>query len=444
MPTLKITQAVVDRLTWASAVAKWYDGKPPAEDYVPCWDTQCPGFGFRLYRTERKTYRALPRVNGQPVPVTIGTTGTFPNVADARARAREILQQAAAGIDPRVQRQQQADRETARQAHEAAAAQATLGAAIDRYLTERPADRERRSMSREYLVETTRTLIKNVKNTPLGSRPLAEITADEIRRHVRAIAKATPQQANHTLVYLKAMLGWAVDEGLIDRNPAIGVKLPAQRVERERVLDDDEIKFFWLACEEVGHPFGTHAQICLLTGQRRDEVAQMTWGELNHDNTVWTLPSERTKNGRAHIVHLALLAREILEKIPRPSRWIFTTGMRGSDAPISGWAQAKARIAAAMQAKSDRQIERWTLHDLRRTCASHMAELGVAPHVIDKILNHSSGKISGIARIYNRFDYADERKLALEALARHVEALIGLERPAPEAPENVIRLAAAR
>jgi integrase len=434
MPTLKFTQATVERL------------KPPAKGYIEYWDNQCPGFGLRVYATGRKTWRALYRVDGKLIPETIGTTGTFPNVADARQRARESLQKATAGINPVVQRQQQADQEAARQAQEAAAAQATLGAAIDRYLTERPADRERRPMSREYFVETSRTLIKNVKRTQLGSRPLAEITSDEIRRHVRAIAKTTPQQANHTLVYLKAALGWAVDEGLIDRNPAIGVKLPAQRVERERALSDDEIRLFWLACEQIGYPFGWHAQLLLLTGQRRDEVAQMIWGELNHDNTVWTLPSERTKNGRAHIVHLAPLAREILEKIPRRSRWIFTTGMRGSDAAISGWAQAKARIAAAMQAKSDRQIPRWTLHDLRRSCASTMAELGVAPHVIDKILNHSSGKISGIAKIYNRHDYRDQRKLALQALARHVEALIGLERPAPEEPEasNVIPLAAAR
>jgi integrase len=416
MPTIKLTQAAADRL------------KAPATGRIEYWDKQCPGFGLRISESGRKTWQVMYRVAGRQVRETIGPAAAFPNVADARQRARESLQKAAAGINPATEREK-------KKAH----ARATLAAAIDRYLAERPGDRERHRMSAEYLTETTRTLMKDVRNTPLGERPLAEITSDEIRQHVRRIARATPSQANHVLVYLRAMLGWAVDEGLIDRNPALSVKLPALRVERERALnDDDEIRLFWLACDQVGYPFGRHAQLSLLTGQRRDEVANATWDELNLDKAIWTLPASRSKNGREHLVHLAPLALEILAAIPRRSRFVFTSGMRGTDVPINGFGASRARIADKMQALSEIPIAPWTLHDLRRTAATGMAALGIAPHVVDKILNHSAGKISGVAKIYNRFEYIPERQDALNAWARHIERLI---RPVPS---RVIEFATAQ
>src|SRR5208282_4897880 len=178
--------------------------------------------------------------------------------------------------------------------------------------------------------ETARTLEKNVKFAALGERPLDEIAGDDIKRLVRGIAKDAPSQANHTLAYLKAMLGWAVEEGLIEKNPAVGVKMPAQKVERERALGEEEIRPFWLACDRITWPFGPLAQLLLLTAQRRDELAHATWGEFDLDRQTWTLPGERTKNGRAHIVHLSALAIEILEKLPHLASkrgWVFTTGL---------------------------------------------------------------------------------------------------------------------
>ena len=261
-------------------------------------------------------------------------------------------------------------------------------------------------MRAEYLAETARTLDKNVKQSALGKRPLGEITAEDVKRLVRSIAKDAPSQANHTLAYLKAMLGWAVDEDLIERNPVTGVKMPAQKVERERALGDEEIWAFWLACDQIGWPFGPLAQLLLLTGQRRGELAHSKWTEFNLDKHAWTLPSERTKNGRSHIVHLSALAIETLEKLPRiASRrgWVFTTGLGGGDTPVSGFGRGRERIAAAMAATSGEEVAPFTFHDLRRSAATGMAALAIAPHVVDKILNHSSGKIAGVAKIYNRF-----------------------------------------
>jgi integrase len=424
MPTLKLTQAAVERL------------KPPASGRIEVWDSQLPGFGLRISDTGRKTWQAFYRVEGRLVREKLGTLAQIPNAADARELARQSMTKARAGANPVEERRRKEEEERRRAEAEEARKMNTLAAVIDRYLAERPADRSRRPMRPEYLAETARTLDKNVKQSALGKRPLNEITGDDVKRLVRGIAKDAPSQANHTLAYLKAMLGWAIDEGLIEKNPAAGVKMPAQKAERERSLSDEEIRPFWLACDETGWPFGPLAQLLLLTAQRRDELAHATWSEFDLDKQTWTLPGERTKNGRSHIVHLSTLAIEILERLPRIARtkdWVFTTGL-GGDTPVSGFGRGRERVSAAMAAASGEEVTPFTLHDLRRSAATGMAALAIAPHVVDKILNHSSGKIAGVAKIYNRFEYLPERQAALEAWGRHVESLI---RPTPS---NVVEL----
>jgi integrase len=426
MPNLKLTQAAVERL------------KPPSSGRIEAWDSQLPGFGLRISASGSRTWQAFYRVKGKMVREKLGTLAQIPNVGTARQLARQSMTKARAGSHPVEDRRRKED-EARRQAEaEEARKKNTSAAAIDRYLAERQVDKSRKPMCAEYFAETARTLEKNVKHTALGKRPLDEITGDDIKRLVRGIAKDAPSQANHTLAYLSAMLGWAVEEGLIAKNPAIGVKMPAQRVERERVLGEEEIRPFWLACDRVGWPFGPLAQLLLLTAQRRDELAHATWSEFDDlERQTWTLPGERTKNGRAHIVHLSPLAVDILEKLPRLASkkgWVFTTGLGGADTPISGFGRGRERIAAAMAEISSEEVAALTLHDLRRSAATGMAALGIAPHVVDKILNHSSGKIAGVAKIYNRFEYLPERKAALEAWARHVESLI---RPTPS---NVVEM----
>jgi integrase len=420
MPTLKLTQAAVDRL------------KPPASGRVEYWDSQLPGFGLRVSaprpgnKDGRKIWQAFYRFEGRMVREKLGTLDEIPSVAEARERARESMTKARAGANPVEERHVKEAEERRQVEIEEARKSNTVATVIDRYLAERPVDKSRKPMRPEYLAETARTLDKNVKQSALGERPLDDITSEDIKRLVRDIAKGAPSQANHTLAYLKAMLSWAVDEGLIEKNPAAFVKMPAQKVERERALSDEEIRSFWLACNAVDWPFGPLAQLLLLTAQRRDELAHATWGEFDLEKQAWTLPGSRTKNGRSHIVHLSGLAVEILERLPRiasKTGWAFTTGL-GGDNPVSGFGRGRERIAAAMADVSGTEAAPFTLHDLRRSAATGMAALAIAPHVVDKILNHSSGKIAGVAKIYNRFEYLAERKAALEAWARHVESLI--------------------
>jgi integrase len=432
MPTLKLTQAAVDKL------------KPPATGRVEYWDSQLPGFGLRVSDTGRKTWQALYRVDGKMVREKLGTLAQIESVADARARARQSMTKARAGAHPVEERRRKHEEDRRHDEAETARKQNTLAAAIDRYLVERPRDKSRRPMRREYLVETARTLEKNVK-PKLGARPISEVTSDDVKRLVRGIAKDAPSQANHTLTYLKAMLGWAVGEGLIEKNPAIGVAMPALKSERDRALDDDEIRLFWLACDKLGWPFGSLFKLLLLTGQRRGEVAQATWSEIGDlEKGIWTLAGRRTKNGRPHIVHLSPLAVEILEGLPRLASakgYVFMTGRAGAEVPVNGFTIAPRRLRVAMIelrkaefGEAAAPIEHFTLHDLRRSAATGMASIGIAPHVVDKILNHVGGKISGIAAIYNRFEYLPERKVALEAWARHIENLVR-----PSSP-NVVQI----
>src|SRR5262249_22788969 len=169
--------------------------------------------------------------------------------------------------------------------------------------------------------------------------------------------------------------------------------------------------------------------LLLLTAQRRDEVGGMRWSELDLDEQrTWTIPGSRSKNGKAHVVHLSSFAIETLDRLPQldESEFVFTTNGR---TPVSGFSVAKARLDALMG-----ETPWWTLHDLRRSAASGMARLGIAPHVVDKILNHQSGTIRGVAAVYNRFEYLPERAAALDAWSRFVEALV---RPVPS---NVVSL----
>jgi integrase len=445
MPRLKLTQAAIERL------------KPPPSGRIEYWDAHLPGFGLRISALRpgsvdgRRTWQVMYRVNGRLVRETIGTVATIPKVEIAREKARASLQAAQAGTNP-VEARRRKKEDTEREAEaERALRQNTLSAVIDRYLEEAHTGRNRKKpMGADYYEETKRTLNRDVRPV-LGDRPITEIARGDIRELLAGIVdRGAPSGANHVLAYTRALFNWAVADELIAKSPAERVKMPAPRGERDRILDDDEIRLFWRACDKIGWPFGPFDQLLLLTAQRRDELAEVKWPELDIEAGLWRIPGERTKNGREHYVHLAPLTIEIIGSLPRIASkrgFVFTTGRRG-DNPISGWSNAANRLCDTMAdlmrsglaegGANEPSVPHFTRHDLRRTAASGMARLGVAPHVVDKILNHTTGKISGVAAIYNRFEYLPERKAATEAWSRHIESLI---RPRPS---NVVDFAAAR
>jgi integrase len=247
--------------------------------------------------------------------------------------------------------------------------------------------------------------------------------------------------ANRVRAYLAKFFGWCVERDILATSPAAGVKPAGKETSRARVLTDDEIRWFWTACEAEGFPWGPFGKVLLLTGQRLNEVAQMTDSEIRGD--LWHLTADRTKNGRAHDVPLTGAVRAALDEVERVTdeegrvRFIFTTTGR---TPVSGFFKARAVLAEAMVgiAQKERgepvEIPRWTFHDLRRTAATGMARLGIPVRVTEAVLNHVSGTGGGIVAVYQRHDYADEKRQALEAWARFVLSLVEGE------ADNVVRL----
>jgi integrase len=215
---------------------------------------------------------------------------------------------------------------------------------------------------------------------------------------------------------LKTFFRWCVGRAIVDISPAEGTHSNYRVVSRDRVLTDDELAAIIMAARQTPWPYGGIVQFLALTGQRREEAAQMRWSEIDEATQTWCMPASRTKNGKAHLVHLSDTAWSIIsEHRGEPVRYVFESA-RGSHFQTFGRAKRKLDQLSKIQA--------WRLHDLRRTVVSGMARLGVPPHVADKILNHQAGTISGVAAVYQRHDFLAERKEALDRWGSHVDHLV--------------------
>jgi integrase len=239
-------------------------------------------------------------------------------------------------------------------------------------------------------------------------------------------------RGRHMARTLSKFFNWLLQQRLVTANPCAGVHVPPPGAARERVLSDDEIRWVWLAADKIGLLFGAAVKLLLLLGQRRNEVGGLERKELALDG-LWTLPATRSKNRRAHTVPLPALARKIIGTVPviENSPFIFSTnGVR----PISGWSKAKALLDKEMLALAQKADPAavappaWTFHDLRRTCATGLARLGVQVPVIEKVLNHSSGTFAGIVQVYQRHSFDAEKANALERWAAHVQGVVNGKR----------------
>src|SRR5262249_611320 len=221
--------------------------------------------------------------------------------------------------------------------------------------------------------------------------------------------------ANHVRASLSAFFSWAMREGLAEANPVVGTNRAVASASRDRVLNDHELRSIWNALG--GDDYGNIVKLLALTGQRRDEIGSLRWREVDFDKAVIALPPERTKNSRPHDVPLSDAALGILKARPRHagSEYVFTTGANG----FRGWSNYKTLLDSRIGA-----IAPWRLHDLRRTTATRMADIGVLPHIIEACLNHVSGHKAGVAGTYNRATYAKEKAIALTRWAEHLSAIV--------------------
>ena len=246
--------------------------------------------------------------------------------------------------------------------------------------------------------------------------PAESLDRAAIVRTLDAMARAGKLSiASRTAAYGRACYQWAIKRGTLSANPFAALPAIGAKPKRERVLTDDELAAIWRAASAMAPPFGPIIRLLILTGQRREEVTGMRWDELSDDLTTWTIAASRAKNGAVHHVPLAEPAREILRALPREGELVLP-GDRPR-APFSGWSKAKARLDARSG------VTDWVLHDLRRTMATGLQRLGARLEVTEAVLNHIAGSRAGIVGIYQRYDWASEKRAALDAWAAHVMSI---------------------
>jgi integrase len=241
-----------------------------------------------------------------------------------------------------------------------------------------------------------------------------------------------------TAAYGRAVYAWAMKRGALSVNPFAALPISKSIAKRERVLNDRELAEIWRAAGDAGAPYGSIIRLLILTGQRRGEVAGMAWNEISEDLMTWTMPGERTKNGVAHTVPLSAAACDLLKAaLPEGAKSGPATGslvLPGAlGTPFVGWSKAKRALDKAIgeaRAKATGKsgtkaepIEPWSIHDLRRTVATGLQRLGVRLEVTEAVLNHISGSRGGIAGVYQRHDWAAERRAALDSWAAHVVSI---------------------
>jgi len=357
-------------------------------------DAHLPGLYLIIQPSGVRSWAVRYRHHGKSRKHTIGSYPVF-NLAQAREAAGKALRLVAEGRDPGRERQ-----EARADTVEAVAAQF-----IERYC---------RRHNRPRTVAANEALLRRYVLPRWRDRTIHDIKRRDLIDLLDSIARKYPIAANRVHSLLSKLFGWALTSDIIETTPCAGVKRPSAERARERVLDDAELRCIWLAAGELPFQYGPIVQLLILTGQRRDEVLMMRWGEIDLGRQLWTLPSERVKNGRVHTVPLSDAAVAILASVPRINDFVFATDRRPSHSHI------KILLDRAIG-----DITPWRFHDLRRTVASGLARLGVNLPVIEKILNHTSGSFAGIVGVYQRHDFADEKRRALEAWAQHVAGLVG-------------------
>jgi len=247
-----------------------------------------------------------------------------------------------------------------------------------------------------------------------GAKSIHEIKKRDVSDLISLVAQRNAHASHRLLKTLKTFFRWCVGRAVIDFTPAEGISSPYREVSRDRALTDQELAAVILAARRMPPPYGRIVEFLALTGQRREEVAQLKSDELDDKTRTWTIPGSRTKNKRAHIVHLSEPAWKVIEACSgEPYVFGTATGKR-----FQRFGKEKRELDKLCG------VAGWRIHDLRRTIVSGMARLGIPPHVADKILNHQARTISGVAAVYQRHDFLAERKDALDRWGAHVEQIV--------------------
>jgi integrase len=395
-------------------VPKFFEGfadrlrVPDGARDVQVFDEGLPAFGIRKFASGRACYFVKYSIGAQQRRLTLGKV-VRGNLKDMRLEASRVLAKARLGTDTAAIKR-------------AAAAKhmVTLGQLVPRYLEERQTTWRPR-----YHVEVKRQLEKDWKR--LHGLGVEAITRQMILGAVNDIASEQGEvAADRARTALSGLFGWAIDGGYCDTNPNLSIRPRAPKRARNRVLTESELVEVWHTAGSGD--YGAIVKLLILTGQRRLEIGDLGWSEIDLEKRQIDLPAERTKADRPHIIPLSEPALAIISAIRQRKGRDLVFGQRAGG--FSGWSKAKAeldgRIAAARKkAGVNAQMPAWRLHDLRRSFITHVNERGIAqPHVVEAIVNHISGHLAGVAGVYNKALYLAERRQALGLWGAHVAALV--------------------
>lgn len=409
------------------------DAVQPQEREEVYWDDRLAGFGLKVTPTGSKVYIyryrvALPGQAAKTAPkkYTIGKHGEL-TPDQARKRAQELAVIVASGVDPREQelaalsaREEATLREQELRRQENDLAFDRISA---RWLEHYEHEKGRRPSS----VAMAKMVVKLYLQPKLGNRPIPQIAQKDLQSVIDAIPLNKRAMRRNVFAYASVLFGWAARRQYITANPLSSMEKPQAPVSRDRVLDDAELLKVWTATELLPSPWGAFYRLLILTGQRKSEVAGMAWSELDRPSAVWKIPAERAKNKSPHLVPLSAPAIAELDRLAEGQSWpqagfaVTTTGRT----PISGFSKAKRMLDEQVAELSEgKPLSHWRVHDLRRTVATGLQRLGVRFEVTEAVLNHISGAKGGIAGVYQRHDWAEEKRAALEAWASYVARLM--------------------
>jgi integrase len=394
-------------------VPKFFEGfadrlrVPDGAREIQVFDDDLPGFGIRKFVSGKASYFVKYKLGPQQRRLTLGKV-TRGNLKDMRLEASKVLAKARLGTDVAGIKRAAVAKTTV-----------TLEAVVPRYLDERGSKWRPR-----YHAEVRRQLNKDWK--PLHGLGLEAITRQAVVGVLDDIAAQQGEvAADRARTALSGVFGWAVERGLCDANQTLSISPRALQRARDRVLTENELVEVWRASGDG--EYGAIIRLLILTGQRRLEIGDLSWPEIDMERRQIDLPAERTKAGRAHLVPLSNEALEIIRTMRRRKGRDLVFGQRVGG--FSGWSKAKseldARIAAARVTAGAKPMPAWRLHDIRRSFVTHLNELGFAqPHVVEAIANHISGHLAGVAGVYNKALYLAERRQALEMWGDYTRCLI--------------------
>jgi integrase len=370
----------------------------PARKEIP--DKLLPALYFILQPTGRAAWAVRYRIGRRSRKHTIGPYPAI-DLKTARELGAKALRAVAEGRDPSAEK---------------ALARTALPDTFET-VARQFVELHCRRLNRPRTIEAYEQQFRTYLIPRWGRRPISSITRRDVLDLLdEIVGSGRPIAANRVRSLLVALYGWSLTRDIVISSPVAGVRRPAAEQSRDRVLSDSELRSVWCAADKMAGPYGALIKLLILFGARRDEVGRMTWSELDFDARLWVLPKERSKNGRAHTIFLSDAALAVLAGLPRLGEFVLTvTGT----APINDRSHKKRRLGALLPP----DMPHWTLHDLRRSVATRMIDLGVLPHVVEAVLNHV-GHRSGVAGIYNRAAYGNEMRDAFGRWGNHVMALV--------------------